>query len=757
MAAGLSLIIIFMGGIYGVYPQSEVPDPVQISHTPPILFTYKGDSYLQYRSWVLAVTLNITRYGLMLKQVRIEVEKFESAISELESQSPIWRDSKLLGMDAESRSHTNSTVFHLSHTAVVMSARSHAMQMKAEISSLQFMYNRMEAIYLSDGQPSTYDSTQFDLMEMHRFGRSFSSTNETEPQKVFKRDAIFSWFGALLGTVIGLKNHHDLKNMKKQLKILSDKNQWLASAMEENLSILKDTRVTVAENSEAISELQDGIIYLKSVVEDMYSTLKMSHEREIVYSQVLDAVIISISSAHSLLRQTQTELLVVRDQLTTACQGTLPLDLVSTTDLQHFAEHLRRKLTDDFVLPFTDSDLLGLYRALPVTVISSTKEVFILINFPIARRSEKFELYKLHQVPFPYENQPDLALKYAVEGNALAISSDRSRFKLLNEYQFAQCSAKYVTHCHIPGATYMISDSNLCLTALFSKRQDKIDEQCNSEVLKTNRLPIVEDLGGGVFLIYTKSPLQFEFKCNAIRGEEKDVQIETLTPGNHLVQLKYGCEGISHSVVLPAFVSGNYSVNAHTERLDLEIWRNLKLSYFSNHDTNDRITLDDHLFEFTKIKGLDVRDDERIDKLKQKLQKFANEKDQHSSISLWDLILIIIIVIIVLMSIVAIATLYLYGKKNGWWIFCDFAKKINGSPQLTDMFKDFKEPELYTEILPQPIYDVPRRTKRSLPDLRPVEGSPPTKRPRKIHANQQDIELSNFALVRAPGCPTQNS
>ena len=139
-------------------------------------------------------------------------------------------------------------------------------------------------------------------------------------------------------------------------------------------------------------------------------------------------------------------------------------------------------------------------------------------------------LYKNYNLPiFNYEISKSLI--YNIEGNNLAVTKDNEYATILSDTEFIKCTLALGHFCNFNTALNHIDSKPMCLTALYLKDNNKIQNQCKLAV--TNRTgPQANYLDQGNWAISVMEPTQMAIKSS------DHTHIKTLQPPITLINLQ---------------------------------------------------------------------------------------------------------------------------------------------------------------------------------------------------------------------------
>ena len=156
-------------------------------------------------------------------------------------------------------------------------------------------------------------------------------------------------------------------------------------------------------------------------------------------------------------------------------------------------------------------------------------------------------LYKIYNFPiFHYEISKSLI--YNIKGNNLAVTKDNKYGTMLSDTEFIKSTLAQGHLCNLNTSLNHIESNPMCLTALFLKENNKIQNQCKSAVTNITGLQ-ANYLDQGNWAISVIEPTQIEIKCS------DHTHIRTLQPPITLINLQPACSAFSPLIKLPHILS----------------------------------------------------------------------------------------------------------------------------------------------------------------------------------------------------------
>ena len=92
-------------------------------------------------------------------------------------------------------------------------------------------------------------------------------------------------------------------------------------------------------------------------------------------------------------------------------------------------------------------------------------EIRIDLKIPLMNTKQKYEVYKVHNLPMPLHHVS--AELYNLETEMLIVSEDRTKFSLLSENTYQLCNGYHYQFCNPETVFYQTNINKFCVIALF--------------------------------------------------------------------------------------------------------------------------------------------------------------------------------------------------------------------------------------------------------------------------------------------------
>ena len=275
--------------------------------------------------------------------------------------------------------------------------------------------------------------------------------------------------------------------------------------------------------------------------------------------------------------------------------GKLSPALIDPTHLQIDLISIQKQLPPTIILPEDPiKNVWHYYKYLTVHYIPFVDKIIMLVKIPLVDNQSSLNLYKIYNLPV-FNPTIDKSVKYNIEGNSIAVSSDKSYATIPTDTEFIECTLASGHFCSLRSALYHMQTSSWCLTALFLKDEELINQNCALSVINlTSPQAIYLDEGNWAIAIMKND--QMEITCTAQK------HVVSLNPPLTLVKLQPACTAFSSQIKLPpyfrkfsqGFANAIKEANLHLDKIqaiDFRIWNSLNVSNLSDTQLHDLKTL----------------------------------------------------------------------------------------------------------------------------------------------------------------------
>ena len=224
------------------------------------------------------------------------------------------------------------------------------------------------------------------------------------------------------------------------------------------------------------------------------------------------------------------------------------------------------------------------YKYLTLNYIPFVDKIIVLVKIPLVGNHSALDIYKMYNLP---ASNPTIgkSVKYNIKGKSIAVSHDKRYATIPTDSEIIECSLVSGHLYSLRSALYHIQTSKRCLTALFLRNDELIDENCEMSVSNVTS-PEAIYLDEGNWAIATVEPDQMEITCTAQK------HVISLNPPLTLVNLQPACSAFSSKLKLPPYFRklaqgfGNAikEANLQTDKLqaiNFRIWNSLNVSSLS--------------------------------------------------------------------------------------------------------------------------------------------------------------------------------
>ena len=409
--------------------------------------------------------------------------------------------------------------------------------------------------------------------------------------------------GGLFSFLFGTADQKDLNDIKKDVQTIYDNQVNQAEVLNDIVSITNISRSLIKENREKINDMLENIGELYQNLDILKDEMRVLFETRkffLIYSEAR----IHFERLKGSIQTLKDDINRFNQILTMLTSGKLSPSLINPTHLQIELESIQKQLPPTITLPEDPTqNIWHYYKYLTLNYIPLEDKIIMLVKIPLVDNQSALSLYKIYNLPV-YNPKIDKSLKYNIEGNSIAISSDMKYATIPSDSEFMECTLASGHFCSLRSALYHMHYSNLCITSLFLKNDDLINENCEMNISNVTS-PEAIYLDDGNWAIATMNSDQMEITCT----DQKHVV--SLNPPLSLVKLQPACTAFSSKLKLPpyfrkysqGFANAMKEANLHLNRFettDFRIWNSLNITNISTSQMLD-------LKELKPVKSIPVK------------------------------------------------------------------------------------------------------------------------------------------------------
>ena len=351
--------------------------------------------------------------------------------------------------------------------------------------------------------------------------------------------------GGLFSFLFGTADQEDLDEIKRDVKTIYDNQMKQAEVLSDIISITNVSRTLINENREKINGMIHNIESLQDRLKDVKKDLKvlfttrrflLIHAEILIHSNRLRIAVDTLKNDINRFVQ----------YLMMLSSGKLSPALIDPTHLQKELISIQKQLPPTIRLPEDPiENVWHYYKYLTLNYIPFVDIIIVLVKIPLVDNHSSLDLYKMYNLP-AFNPTIGKSVKYNIEGNSIAVSHDKRYATIPTDSEFIECTLASGHFCSLRSALYHMQTSKWCLTALFLKNDELINENCEMSVSNVTS-PEAIYLDEGNWAIATVEPDQMEITCTAQK------HVISLNPPLTLVNLQPACSAFSSKLKLPPY------------------------------------------------------------------------------------------------------------------------------------------------------------------------------------------------------------
>ena len=504
------------------------------------------------------------------------------------------------------------------------------------------------------------------------------------------RRSILPFVGDALSWLFGTTSESDMNNIRVALKTLNSNQGKLQHVVKQSLSMVNMTHNQVIQNRKRLNKLNEGM-------REIYTALRNYSKQtnsEIEDLKVFLNFYIQLQTVVANSREMMMEILAYMEDLKMQVNmlsiGKLSPNTILPSKLLDILNEVKMKLPHSLNLPLNPMKRLwDYYKILLCSTVFEEDKILIVLKIPMINNDNKLTVYKVHNLLVPhYEvnsnqlprklNGKHLVAQYKLEGKAIALNKQRTKYMLLNSKESRECTKTNTNFCKLSSPMYPINAHKYCVIALLTNNKQKIKELCKTKVKLNERLPAAKSVLPGTWAISSKIALIFTITCD--KGEK--VKSVKIAPPVDMLYVNPGCLAHNEYFTLPSYseFESNSKININPDFRELRsrfknqtfgLWKPLTKSNMTfNKDWNVESLKD--------IKELDMK--ELVDKINE-----INPIDIDESDRKWNWWEIMISVGLAVITVVLIVRRLCTGKLCNWSCCVERAKTGDETPTAIEL------------------------------------------------------------------------
>ena len=221
---------------------------------------------------------------------------------------------------------------------------------------------------------------------------------------------------------------------------------------------------------DTILSINETILNIKAHIQTLFTSRRFL----LLHSEFM----ISHTRIRYLLKQMQCNMTLLREYSNTHSTGRLNPNITDPLHLRQELIEINNQLPTQLSLPENHkTNIWHYYKSLTVTPISHNNKIILMIKIPLINLDYSMILYKIYNLPI-FHHVISKSVIYTIEGNNLAVTKDNEYANILSDTEFIKCTLAQEHFCNLNTALYHIDSNPMCLTALFLKDNNKIQNQC---------------------------------------------------------------------------------------------------------------------------------------------------------------------------------------------------------------------------------------------------------------------------------------
>ena len=487
-----------------------------------------------------------------------------------------------------------------------------------------------------------------------------------ESRRTKVKRAVLPIVGKALSWLFGTLTKNDLRKVYKQIDLLGDNQEQIIHVLNDTISVLNVTTVQVKENRHAIRTMTNELRNLNTRLFQQSNALRQ-HMRDLqefllTYLQ-LDLMLTEVREAIEKGMFYMENIKMQMDQLTL---GHIAPTVIQPGELKRILKQIRAQIPDYLTLPAPEDDIWYYYKTLTCVTLVKDGRFITLVNLPLLDSSSQFEVFQIHNIPLPFpRKETKMSARYELETQSLAVNIKQTEYILLTDADMIRCSNPAAKFCMHSSPIYKLSDSQLCVIALYKRDKTLVDRDCKTKVQFGTIFPTGLYIPDGNWVVVSQEKILFTVMCL----HDQTYQVQTQPPVFNL-KLELACEAFADRITLPPYYHKSSQYGSVQQRDALLTLRDS--SQFKLWQSMDTILNNTDLTTDLDLQDLDEIQDMHIDDLVDRLNRLKKPESLTGK-TFWDYVEYAVFPLIIMCVLLTLIIL-LWSKKKSK--FCGAMAKI---------------------------------------------------------------------------------
>ena len=237
--------------------------------------------------------------------------------------------------------------------------------------------------------------------------------------------------GEAIGWAFGLVTDADLDNIRKNIKNLAANQRGIMHVVHESISILNISRIEIAENRQAVSELIISVTALDKKLETPADNVrKQIYETKNFMALYMKLSLITME-IKDMIQNALLYLKHLKTQLNCLSLGRLIPSTLSPTNLRSLLLEIKSHLPASLALiGDPKSDLWLFYQRLQISAMLYENKIVVIIQIPLLEINHQFDVYQVFNLPIAVpnlENAQSMIAIYQLETEGFMINTAHTK------------------------------------------------------------------------------------------------------------------------------------------------------------------------------------------------------------------------------------------------------------------------------------------------------------------------------------------